>query len=47
MVYDAHDGYVLLFGGYANGFDRHDTWTYAGGVWTRIHPGSGPGGLTA
>ncbi|HZY70021.1 MAG TPA: PKD domain-containing protein [Thermoplasmata archaeon] len=42
MVYDAADGYVLLFGGefsgsapFTFGVDR-DTWTFSNGVWTNI-----------
>lgn len=42
MVYDAADGYVLLFGGefsgatpFTYGVDR-DTWTFSNGVWTNI-----------
>jgi hypothetical protein len=44
MVYDAADGYVVLFGGYAGynvGSTSHtrclnDTWTYAAGAWTNL-----------
>ncbi|MCI4319976.1 MAG: hypothetical protein L3K23_07600 [Thermoplasmata archaeon] len=38
MAYDAHDGYVVAFGGTSlSGFDR-GTWRYGGGVWTNITP---------
>lgn len=37
MTYDAHDGYVLLFGGYqSGGTDLNDTWSYLHGTWTEI-----------
>lgn len=34
MVYDAGDGYVLLYGGFV-GSHRGETWGYRGGAWTR------------
>ena len=55
MAYDAKDGYVVLYGGV--GEDPcacsdtwfHDTWTFAGGVWTKLStsrsPGSALGGM--
>jgi hypothetical protein len=37
MVYDAWDGYVLLFGGQnATTLALGDTWSYLGGVWTNL-----------
>ena len=43
MVYDAKDGYVLLFGGYnSNGIYLGDTWKFSGGVWTNITPTTSP-----
>ena len=42
LVYDAKDGYVLLFGGLgASGF-RADTWKFVGGSWTRLSPATHP-----
>ena len=47
MAYDAVDGYVLLFGGlHGRGFGAtglNDTWTYANGTWTQLHPPVSPG----
>lgn len=44
MAYDAADGYVLMFGGDANGVALNDTWTFAHGEWTQLllptHPGA-------
>ena len=43
MVYDAADGYVLMFGGYTGtGGYASDTWTYVGGTWTKLSPASSP-----
>jgi hypothetical protein len=50
MVYDAKDGYVVLFGG--EGLNRsnasndtlNDTWKFSGGVWTQLHPAISPPG---
>ncbi|MCI4366659.1 MAG: hypothetical protein L3K08_02785, partial [Thermoplasmata archaeon] len=44
MVYDAADGYILLFGGDAIGGSGwlNDTWEYAGGLWAQITPGRSP-----
>jgi hypothetical protein len=37
MVYDASDGYLLMFGGMSSQTDIHsDTWTYSGGTWDNI-----------
>ncbi|MGD0249703.1 MAG: hypothetical protein ABSB97_02270 [Thermoplasmata archaeon] len=42
LAYDANDGYVLMFGGW-NVTDRfNETWSYAGGQWTQLHPPSAP-----
>jgi hypothetical protein len=47
MTYDSKDGYVLLFGGYCNTpppayMDCNDTWEYAHGKWTQLHPKTAP-----
>lgn len=42
MAYDAANGYLLAFGGYANGVVMADTWTYSGGTWTQQFPTSSP-----
>lgn len=43
MTYDAHDRYVVLFGGYiAGGWTLHDTWKYVAGVWTNISSATHP-----
>ncbi|MCI4356693.1 MAG: hypothetical protein L3K18_06085 [Thermoplasmata archaeon] len=42
MVYDAKDGYVLLFGGLVSGPALQDTWTFVGGTWTQLTPASSP-----
>ena len=43
LVWDASDGYVLLFGGYTNyglgyngSYTLNDTWSFSGGAWTNI-----------
>ncbi len=46
MVYDAKDGYVLLFGGQGSGSKKtsiqlHDTWTFSSGTWTNITSSAG------
>jgi len=38
MVYDAAEGYVLLFGG----LTPNNAWEFSGGVWTELTPGPGP-----
>ncbi len=39
MVYDAKDGYLLLFGGLnATSVPLSDTWEYAAGKWTELSP---------
>jgi hypothetical protein len=42
MAYDAHDGYVLLFGGcYSGGCGSgvsSETWKYLTGTWTQLNP---------
>lgn len=43
MAYDAADSYVVLFGGSNGSAVLNDTWTYAGGVWNRLHPPFSPG----
>jgi hypothetical protein len=45
MIDDTYDGYVVLFGG-ANtttGNPTKDTWSYSGGVWTKLNPLVTPG----
>jgi hypothetical protein len=43
MVFDAHDGYVLLFGGRsAGGAPLGDTWTFQDNVWTQLSPATSP-----
>src|SRR5690349_2026869 len=42
MVYDAKDGYVLLFGGYDSQHDLNDTWMFLGGNWTKLSPPLSP-----
>src|SRR3989441_2220056 len=48
MVYDAADGYVILFGGTSQSYPNptfiffHDTWKFQAGVWTNITVSGGP-----
>jgi len=44
MVYDAADGYVLLFGGVDgnNTAPLGDTWEFHAGAWTQLFPSSSP-----
>jgi hypothetical protein len=42
LVYDTHDGYVLLFGGLGSSGALSDTWKFSGGVWTQLHPVKSP-----
>jgi hypothetical protein len=47
LVYDASDHYVLLFGGRDkwtpfNGPFLGETWSFANGTWTQLHPTSSP-----
>lgn len=43
MVYDAADGYVVMFGGEGpSGNALADTWTFHGGIWTPIFPSTSP-----
>ena len=42
LTYDARDGYDVLFGGYDDPNFFHDTWTFSGGVWTKISPALSP-----
>jgi hypothetical protein len=48
MTYDQADGYVVLFGGVnANGSSVfNDTWSFVGGVWTKILTANPPLGRT-
>ncbi|MDE1821911.1 MAG: PKD domain-containing protein [Euryarchaeota archaeon] len=47
MVYDTHDGYVLLFGGSKAGYGGtqgdgiNDTWVYGAGTWTNLTSSAG------
>src|SRR5271170_6765146 len=39
LTYDAADGYLLLFGATGSGsLEGTQTWEYAEGVWTQLHP---------
>jgi len=42
MVYDAADGYVILFGGISSSGSFGETWKFLGGSWTNITPSTGP-----
>lgn len=47
MVYDAADGYVLLFGGWGPGGTfgygfLNQTWKFQNGTWTQLHPAVSP-----
>lgn len=42
LVYDAVDGYDLLFGGYSGDQVLNDSWAYANGSWTRLPSGPAP-----
>ncbi|MCI4372189.1 MAG: hypothetical protein L3K02_00875, partial [Thermoplasmata archaeon] len=44
LTYDAADGYLLLFGsvGGSGPLNGTETWTYAAGVWTQLHPATSP-----
>jgi galactose oxidase-like protein len=42
MAYDAKDGYVLLFGGANLTSPLADTWSFANGLWTHLHPKTSP-----
>jgi galactose oxidase-like protein len=43
MTYDVRDKYVLLFGGFGSGSAvLGDTWKFAGGLWTQLHPAGSP-----
>ncbi|MDE1820107.1 MAG: PKD domain-containing protein [Euryarchaeota archaeon] len=47
MVYDAADGYVLLYGGSnAQSSTLTDTWKFLGGVWTPLSPSTYPSART-
>jgi PKD repeat protein len=37
LVYDASDGYMLLFGGYDGSFSN-ETWAFSGGQWRQLLP---------
>jgi len=42
MAFDAHDKYVLLFGGQSPAGPLNDTWSYSAGSWTHLTPGISP-----
>lgn len=45
LVYDAHDGYMVLFGGETSTTATallNDTWKWSGGTWTNISPAVSP-----
>jgi outer membrane protein assembly factor BamB len=42
MVYDAADGYIVLFGGLGPTGPLSDTWTFKGGSWHLIAAGTAP-----
>jgi hypothetical protein len=44
LTYDAADGYLLLFGsvGGTGASNGTQTWAYAGGNWTELHPANSP-----
>jgi hypothetical protein len=43
LTYDSADGYLLLFGATGAGpLDGTQTWAYAGGTWTQLHPTRSP-----
>ena len=42
MVYDAADGYVVLFGGDEDSGEVNDTWIYNAGSWTELALGIAP-----
>jgi hypothetical protein len=42
LVYDASDGYVLMFGGQGATTTYNDTWEFTGGGWTHITPVRSP-----
>jgi PKD repeat protein len=45
LVWDASDGYVLMFGGGSESYSNYlvgDTWTFADGHWTLLHPTLSP-----
>ncbi|HEV2520430.1 MAG TPA: PKD domain-containing protein [Thermoplasmata archaeon] len=44
MSYDAADGVVVLYGGYANGTTLGDTWQYSARGWTPLAPSPNPPG---
>ncbi|MGD1064659.1 MAG: kelch repeat-containing protein [Terracidiphilus sp.] len=46
MVYDAAQGYVLLFGGSAGGFAQNDTWVWNGSNWAQQSPANSPSART-
>ena len=42
LVYDASDGYTILFGGYGSAGALNDTWEFTNGGWTPLTPTSAP-----
>jgi hypothetical protein len=44
ILYDALDGYLLLYGGTTtSGTPLSDTWSFVGGSWTQLSPAHSPG----
>lgn len=42
MAYDAHDRYVLMFGGFNGTNYLNDTWIFQNGMWVQLAPGPSP-----
>jgi hypothetical protein len=42
MIYDASDGYLVLFGGRNDTQEFNDTWSYGAAGWTQIHTSAAP-----
>lgn len=47
MVWDAYDGYVLLFGGRNLNSDFNDTWMFNGTAWTQLNLAVAPPPMTS
>jgi len=42
MAFDSANGYVVMFGGFDGSTCYNDTWTFAAGHWTEMHPNTSP-----